>query len=151
MHQGICPHSLCGLGGRPTGAAHKEDLPTRRSVLRKMILEKVQDPRDIRNIPNMEVAVKVGGDVLAAWGKINSKMEGAVVKEKEVVRRVFHLWERPMDVASGGKKGKKGEKKYGKQNNKKEVFMTHLDKLFDITSCHCTTLTCQELKCQKEC
>ena len=47
------------------------DLPTRRSVLRKMILEKVQDPRDIRNIPNMEVAVKVGGDVLAAWGKIN--------------------------------------------------------------------------------
>ena len=47
------------------------DLPTRRSVLRKMILEKGQDPRDIRNIPNMEVAVKVGGDVLAAWGKIN--------------------------------------------------------------------------------
>ena len=30
------------------------DLPTRRSVLRKMFLEKV-NPRDIRNIPNMEV------------------------------------------------------------------------------------------------
>ena len=45
-------------------------------------------------------------------------MEGAVVKEKEVVRRVFHLWERLGDVASGGKKGQKGKKKYGQQNNK---------------------------------
>ena len=127
------------------------DLPTRRSVLRKMILEKMQDPRDIRNIPNMEVAVKVGGSVLDAWGKINSKMERALVKEKEVARRVFHLWERLLDVASGGKKGKKKKKKYGNQNNKKEVFVADLDKLFDITSCHCTIRTCQELNCQKEC
>ena len=56
-----------------------------------------------------------------------------------------------MDVASGGKNGKKGKTKYGKQNNKKEVLMTDLDKLFDITCCHCTILTCQEMKCQKEC
>ena len=115
---------LVGMVGGPEELP-LADLPTRRSVLRKMILEKMQDPsRDIRNIPNMEVACKVGGAVLDAWGKINSKVERALVKEKEVVRRVFHLWERLVDVASGGKKGEKGKKKYGNQNNKKEVFVT---------------------------
>ena len=61
---------LVGMVGGPEELP-VADLTTRRSVLRKMILEKVQDPIDIRNIPNMEVVVKVGGDVLAAWGKVN--------------------------------------------------------------------------------
>ena len=127
------------------------NLPTRRSVLRKMFLEKVNDPRDIRNISNMEVAVKVGEAVLTSWRKINSKMEGALVKEKEVVRKVLNLWDRLVGVSSGGKKGKKGKKKYGQQDKKKEQFVADLDKLFDITICHCTILTCMESNCPEDC
>ena len=37
------------------------DLPTRRKVLQKMMLEKLNDPRDYRNIPTMELTGKKGG------------------------------------------------------------------------------------------
>ena len=91
------------------------DLPTRRNVLQKMLLEKLRDPRDYRHIPIMEVAEKVGKDVTSAWKKINSKVVVALVKEREVVRRVHMLWIRMEGVANGGKKKSHGNrKKYGK-------------------------------------
>ena len=37
------------------------DLLTRRNLLKKMMLEKLNDPRDYRNIPTMELTGKTGG------------------------------------------------------------------------------------------
>ena len=116
-----------------------------------MILEKVQDPRDYRNIPNMEVAVKVGKAVMTLWNRINPRMEKAMVKEKEVVRKVFTLWERLEFVSSGGKKKAKGKKKRGKQEKMKEDFVSDLDRLFDICSCHCPILSCADSGCPTNC
>ena len=56
------------------------DLPTRRNVLQKMILEKVQDPRDYRHITNMELAIKVGKAVMTLWTRLNPTIEIAMVK-----------------------------------------------------------------------
>ena len=36
------------------------DLPTRRNLLQKMMLEKLNDPRDYRNNPTMELTGKTG-------------------------------------------------------------------------------------------
>ena len=80
------------------------DLPTRRNVLQKMMWEKLNDPRDHRNIPIMELAGKTGRAVIAMWTKMNREMTRSLVKEKEVVRRIFMLWTRMDGVASGGKR-----------------------------------------------
>ena len=87
------------------------DLPTRRSILQKMLLVRMQDPRDYRNIPIMEVADKLGKAVTSIWLKCNSKLAGSMVKESEVVKRVFMLWNRMEMVASGGKKKAKGKRR----------------------------------------
>ena len=70
------------------------DLPTRRNVLQKMMQEKLNDPslRYERHIPTMELAGKTGWAVLSLWTQMNTQMTRALVKEKEVVRRVFLLW-----------------------------------------------------------
>ena len=46
-----------------------------------------------------------------------------MVKEKEVVRKVFTLWERLECVSIGRKKKGKGKKKRGKQDNLKKDFV----------------------------
>ena len=126
------------------------DLPTRRNILQKMLLERLQDPRDTRNIPNMEIAGKVARAAMAAWRRINARM--AIVKEKEVVRKVCTLWERLEGVTYEGRKKKKGKKKkYGQAAKEKEKFLEDLDRLFDICVCHCPILTCIEYSCQNDC
>ena len=126
------------------------DLPTRRNILQKMLLQKLHDPRDSRNIPNMEIAGQVARAAMAAWRRINARM--AMVKEKEVVRKVFTLWERLEGVAYAGRKKKQGKKKkYGQAGKEKEKFLADMDRLFDICSCHCPILTCTEYSCQDDC
>ena len=128
------------------------DLATRRNVLKKMQLEKLRDPRNYRHIPNMDLAEKTGKAVYSAWRKVNHRLEGALVSEREVVRRVFMLWTRMEAVASGGRKKSSGKrKKYGKAGAERESFIADLDKLFDICSCHCPILPCSEFRCQAEC
>ena len=58
------------------------DLPTRRNVLQKMMLEKLNDPRYERHIPTMELAGKTGRAVLSLWTQMNTQMTRALVKEK---------------------------------------------------------------------
>ena len=89
--------------------------------------------------------------VMTLWTGINPRMERAMVKEKEVVRKVFTLWERLECVSSGGKKKVKGKKKRGKQYNLKEDFVSNLDRLFDICSCHCQILSCVDSGCPTSC
>ena len=67
------------------------DLLTRRKLLHKMMLEKLNDPRDYRNIPTMELTGKTGGGFISQWTQINAKMTRALLNEKEVLRRVFML------------------------------------------------------------
>ena len=128
------------------------DLPTRRNVLQKMMLDKLNDPRDNRHIPTMELAAKTGRAVLSQWSQMNTQMMSTLVKEKEVVRRVFVLWTRMEEVASGGKKKASGKrKKYGQAGEQRKAFVASLDKLFDIVSCQCTILSCSEFSCSDNC
>ena len=130
------------------------DLPTRRNVLQKMMQEKLNDPslRYERHIPTMELAGKTGWAVLSLWTQMNTQMTRALVKEKEVVRRVFLLWTRMEEVASGGRKKASGKrKKYGQAGEERKAFMANLDQLFDIVSCQCPILSCSEFSCSDSC
>ena len=128
------------------------DLPTRRNVLQKMMLEKLNDPRYERHIPTMELAGKTGRAVLSLWTQMNTQMTRALVKEKEVIRRVFLLWTRMEEVTSGGKKKASGKrKKYGQAGEERKAFLANLDKLFDIVSCQCPMLSCSEFGCSDDC
>ena len=53
------------------------DLSTRRNVLQKMMLEKLNDPslRYERHIPTMELAGKTGRAVLSLWTQMNTQMQ----------------------------------------------------------------------------
>ena len=55
------------------------DLPTRRNVLQALIKERLTDLRDIRNIPIMEMAGKVGRMVSSKWLEVNHKMKNVLV------------------------------------------------------------------------
>ena len=80
------------------------DLPTRRCILRKMLLEKMVESREgdryFRHVTNMEVAGKVAKSTLSLWKKINAKIEGALVAEREIARKVFMFWTRMENVAN---------------------------------------------------
>ncbi len=120
---------LADLVGKPQELP-QADLPTKRGILQMMLLVRLEDPRDYRKVPIMELARKVGRAVSSIWLKCNSKLVGAVVKEKEVERRVFMLWNRMEGVASGGKKKAKGKrKKYGNAGKEREEFVKDLDQL----------------------
>ena len=84
-----------------------------------MLFEKLNDPRDSRNIPTFELASKTGRAVIAMWKGTNSEMTRALLGEKEVIRRVFVLWTRMEEIATGGKKKTSG-KKTGKRKGKQE-------------------------------
>ena len=128
------------------------DLPTRRNVLQALIKERLTDTRDIRNIPIMEMAGKIGRTVSSKWLEINHKMKNVMVQPKEVSRRVLVLWQKLEDTASGGKKKKAVKrKKKGQAEKEKEEFVNSLDKLFDICSCHCQISLCSDISCQKNC
>ena len=128
------------------------DLPTRRNVLQKMMWEKLNDPRDYRNIPTMELAGKTGRAVISIWTQMNSEMTRALLKEKEVVRRAFMLWTRMEEAASGGKKKASGKrKKYGQAGGEKKAFVESLDRVFDIVGCHCPIMNCSEFSCTDGC
>ena len=140
---------LVNLAGPPEDLP-LADLPTRRNVPQKMMQEKLNDPslRYERHIPTMELAGKTGWAVLSLWTQMNTQMTRALVKEKEVVRRVFLLWTRMEEVASGGRKKASGKrKKYGQAGEERKAFMANLDQLFDIVSCQCPILSCSEFSC----
>ena len=124
----------------------ESDLPTARSVLRQMLKLRLEDPRDFRNIPIMEIAAVVGKMVRDNWIRINSRMESAVVTEQEVTRKVFQLWQDLGRVATGGKRkgsGQKKRKRKGEKDQEIANFKAKLDKLFDIASCHCQITSCK--------
>ena len=133
------------------------DIPTRRCILRKMLLEKMVESREgdryYKHVTNMEVAEKVAKSTLSLWKKINAKIVGALVTEKEIVRKVFLLWTRLENVANGGKKKSSGKKrkKKGEVAKERESFLADLDKWFDICACHCPILPCSENSCPPEC
>ena len=149
-HQ-IGPASIGQFCGQPRGTpagrpAHQEECPPEDE------LDKLNDPRDNRHIPTMELAAKTGRAVLSQWSQMNTQMMSTLVKEKEVVRRVFVLWTRMEEVASGGKKKASGKrKKYGQAGEQRKAFVASLDKLFDIVSCQCTILSCSEFSCSDNC
>ena len=127
------------------------DLPTKRSVMKAMLMERVADTRDVRHIPVMELAGKVGRKVTSKWLEINHKMRNVMVKQQEVDRKVFTLWQELTEVTSKKKiKGTKRKKK-GQKEKTKEDFLASLDKLFDICSCHCPILNCSEFTCSEVC
>ena len=117
-----------------------------------MILERMKDSRDVRHISNMELAVKVEKTLRAAWLKVSHRL--VINKELEVRRKIFSLWQMLEQVTSDSKKKRKGKvKKMGKEMHEKERkdFVDSLDKLFDISSCHCLILPCTEASCSDEC
>ena len=48
----------------------------------------------------MEVAGKVAKLTMSLWKKINAKIEGALVAEREIARKVFMFWTRMENVAN---------------------------------------------------
>ena len=65
------------------------DLPTRRCILRKMLLEKMVESREvdryIKHVTNIEMAEKVAKSTLTFWKKVNAKIVGALVTEQEIL------------------------------------------------------------------
>ena len=81
------------------------DLPTRRNVLLKMLLERMKDGRDLRNIPFMELTARVKKSLRAAWMRVNHRM--VVVGEKEIRRKIFSFWQVLEQISSDNKKERK--------------------------------------------
>ena len=65
------------------------DLPNRRCILRKMLLEKMVESRGgdryIKHVTNIEMAEKVAKSTLTFWEKANAKIVGALVSEQEIL------------------------------------------------------------------
>ena len=65
------------------------DLPIRRGILRKMLLEKMVESREgdryIKHVTNIEMAEKVAKSTLTFWKKVNAKIVGALVTEQEIL------------------------------------------------------------------
>ena len=65
------------------------DLPTRRCIPRKMLLEKMvesmEGDRCIKHVTNIEMAEKVAKSTLTFWKKVNAKIVGALVTEQEIL------------------------------------------------------------------
>ena len=65
------------------------DLPNRRCILRKMLLEKMVESREgdryIKHVTNIEMAEKVAKSTLTFWKKVNAKIVGALVTEQEIL------------------------------------------------------------------
>ena len=71
----------------------ESDLPTARCVLRQMLKLRLENTRDIRNIPIMEIAILMGKMVRNNWVRNNMRMEKVLVTEQGVTRKVFQLWQ----------------------------------------------------------
>lgn len=112
------------------------EVPTYRAVIQKAIL--LQEIRDIEeDIDRQHYQVKyIARDlaplVLAQWEKSNVKFSPPVIIS-EVPRKIEWFWLKVSDVVRN--KAKKSVKDYVE---------THLDKLFDITTCPHTILLCKD-------
>jgi hypothetical protein len=128
------------------------DLPTKRNILQAMVQWRMTDQRDFRNIPVMEIAGAVCKQVKAQWLRVNHRMEKTIVTDKEIMRRMFMLWQKLETVVADGKKKKKTDvkkkrKKNGQAAKEKDAFISQLDRLFDICVCHCSIQSCEESGC----
>ena len=123
----------------------ESDLPTARCVLRQMLKLRLEDSRDYRNIPIMEIAAVVGKMVRDNWIWINSRIENVVTKQ-EVKRKVSQLWQDFDRVGTEGKRKSSGQGKRNRKGEKDEEiinFKAKLDKLLNIASCHCQITSCK--------
>ena len=66
----------------------------RRNVLQQMLLLRLMDTRDWRNVPIYELATKVGKMVVDTWIRANRRLEKAVVSQQEVTRKIFLLYQK---------------------------------------------------------
>ena len=141
-------------------ALPEADLPTNRSVLQHMLKLRLDDARDARNIPIAELAKRTGERVRELWLRINHRMETAIVSQQEVARRLVKLYQHADANASGGKRKRRRGRSRGrsvsstrKKGGKSDCdeFVHNLDRLFDISICHCPIQSCRGLGCPPDC
>lgn len=135
------------------------DLPTKKSALQHMLKLRLDDVRDARNIPITELAKATGERVREIWLKINQRMETAIISQQEITRKLVKLYQQADAAAWGGKTMRQGRsrsrsvsssRRKGRKTENDE-FINNLDRLFDLSICHCQIQSCRELECPTNC
>ena len=111
------------------------ELPTLREVLRYGIWLRLENTEDQRNYNKKEMAKDIVNKVLEQWARANNQFKNPVIlSEKTLCDKVVSLWDKAFRLAN--------EKMTAAVELKK--FYSGLDRLFDITKCCCSVMTCQE-------
>ena len=122
----------------PAKEINISEFPTARAVLQHglFLKEKSEVEEDVKkcHYSNRELARDLSDVILRQWKKCNAKFAPPVIiQETAIIKKVERLWQRASDVAL--KKCKKAEK---------NRFELELDRLFDLTACHCVIVTCDQ-------
>ena len=121
----------CNIVGPPADLPSSE-LPTMRQVLQKCRFVK-QNSIDAK-LPVVNLTVTVACDLVELWKSVNPSIP-LIEKVQQKVKRSYENYLK------------------FKWNNKKTTcdFISKLDKLFDICSCHCSLSTQHSDKCEQNC
>ena len=111
------------------------ELPTLREVLRYGIWLRLENTEDQRNYTNKEMAKDIVKKVLEQWARANNQFKNPVIlSEKTLCDKVVSLWDKAFRLAND---------KMTAAVELKKIY-SGLDRLFDITKCCCSIMTCQE-------
>ena len=115
------------------------EVPTLRDVLRKGLLiregKMLEDGGDRKNYPVRPMIEELVSSIHDQWQKSNVKFAPPVVTNyKTLVNRLLNVWEKVTAIAQ-------------KKETKQKIvtsWTSKLDKLFDITVCHCPITLCAD-------
>ena len=114
------------------------DLPTVRNILAYGLLLKERSAEASHLVSNQDLANELCVAVKNVWARVNVQIisEGVIQNDKNIIKRIKSDWEMMTKVSN--KKAKKKDE---------QLFMEKLDRAFNILTCHCPFVSCQEVKC----
>ena len=114
----------------------QSELPTLKDVLAKMLFErdKLIIATKTKNVEIKSLAESVLPEIKALFRKVNSKL--VLNSDRTIILKIVNDYKQMKDIERSGKKGRQ-----------REMFESKLGKLFDILSCKCLILDCQEFEC----
>lgn len=114
------------------------ELPTVRDILRYGIYLREQCEDDRRNYPVDQLVGDIYPALIGQWRKANALFRPPVINEKvTIMSKLKDVWNQAVKFNLG--KGKLQEK---------ERFILKLDKLFNILTCKCQIMNCEEEGCE---
>ena len=120
---------------------HPSELPTLRDVLRYGLLLREECNIDGKNYPTSVLAKDIYHKVIEKWQHANSSFQSPVlVSRVTIVERIKDSWEQARNISLG-----RGNL------SSKQSFICKLDKLFDILTCKCDIVQCDDYSCTESC